>query len=332
MLEAVIWYSLTGERCACLFFLKKVFLENRNQPKKNEDSRNMKYGCSSEVGEIKNLLLKHPREAFVRQQNINGQWMDLHYSGPPDYEKAVEEYRSFVALLQRFVPEIHYLPQNENTGLDSIYVHDPVVITERGAILCRMGKQGRKGEPMAVGEFLRDLEVPVLGEIISPGKLEGGDVVQFDSQTLAVGQGYRTNAEGIRQLQELTKDFIKELVIVPLPHWNGPQDVLHLMSFISPVEQNCALVYSRLMPVPFREWLLSRDIKLIEVPDEEFETMGCNVLAVAPETCIMLSGNPRTRQLLEQYGVDILEYSGEEISKKGAGGPTCLTRPLYRSS
>ena len=291
----------------------------------------MKYGCSSEIGKIKSLLLKHPGEAFVRQQNINEQWMGLHYSGPPDYEKAVEEYSRFVALLQRFVPEIHYLPRNENTGLDSIYVHDPVMITERGAILCRMGKQDRKGEPMAAGEFLRELGVPILGEIISPGKLEGGDVVLFDAQTLAVGQGYRTNAEGIRQLQELTKDFIKELVIVPLPHWNGPQDVLHLMSFISPVDRDCALVYSRLMPVSFREWLLHKGMKLIEVPDEEFEAMACNVLAVAPGTCIMLSGNPCTRRLLEQYGVDILEYSGEEISKKGAGGPTCLTRPLYRS-
>jgi N-dimethylarginine dimethylaminohydrolase len=292
----------------------------------------MKYGCSSEVGEIRSLLLKHPREAFIGQQNIDEQWMNLHYLGRPDFEKAVEEYENFVALLQRFVPEIHYLPRNEDTGLDSIYVHDPVIITERGAILCRMGKEEREGEPLALRKFLKDLEVPILGGITSPGKLEGGDVVQFDEQTLAVGQGYRTNAEGIRQLRELTKDFIKELVTVPLPHWKGPQDVLHLMSFISPIDKNRALVYSRLMPVPFREWLLHRGMTLIEVPDVEYESMACNVLAVAPGTCIMLDGNRRTRQLLEQSGAEVLEYSGEEISRKGAGGPTCLTRPLYRSS
>lgn len=291
----------------------------------------MKYGCSSEVGEIKSLMLKHPREAFVKQEKVNEQWMDLNYSDRPDLDKAIEEYENFVDILKRSVPEIHYLPQNENTGLDSIYVHDPVVITGRGAILCRMGKIDREGEPSAVGEFLNGLKIPILGEIISPGKLEGGDVVQFDEKTLAVGQGYRTNAEGIRQVKELTKDFIEELVIVPLPHWKGPQDVLHLMSFISPVKKNCALTYSRLMPVSFREWLLRREMMLIEVPDKEYETMACNVLVVAPGTCIMLDKNPRTRLLLEQAGLEVLEYSGDEISRKGAGGPTCLTRPLYRN-
>jgi arginine deiminase len=291
----------------------------------------MKYGCSSEVGEIKSLLLKHPREAFIAQENIDDQWIDLNYLGRPDFGKAVEEYENFVALLQKIVPEIHYLPQNDKTGLDSLYVHDPVMITEHGAILCRMGKELRKEEPLAVGEFLNGRVVPILGAIEDPGKLEGGDVVQFDAQTLAVGQSYRTNAEGIRQLRELTKDFIKELVVVPLPHWNGPADVLHLMSVISPVAHDCALVYSRLIPVPFREWLLERGIALIEVPDLEYETMACNVLAVAPRKCIMLSGNSVTKQLLEKAGIEVREYSGEEISKKGAGGPTCLTRPISRS-
>jgi arginine deiminase len=290
----------------------------------------MKYGCSSEVGEIKKLLLKHPKEAFITQENIDDFWIELNYLGRPDFEKAVQEYEKFVALLQKFVPEIHYLPQNKNTGLDSIYVHDPVMITDRGAILCRMGKGDRRGEPEATGEFLKDLKIPILGAIIDPGKLEGGDVVQFDEQTLAVGQGYRTNAEGIRQLRELTRDFIKELVVVPLPHWNGPEDVLHLMSVISPVDQNHALVYSRLMPVPFREWLIQKSMTLIEVPDVEYESMACNVLTVAPGTCIMLAGNPQTKQLLENAGLEVWEYSGDEISRKGAGGPTCLSRPLHR--
>lgn len=290
----------------------------------------MNYGCRSEVNEIKILLLKHPREAFIKQEIIDEQWRDLNYLGRPNLEKAVQEYENFVALLQKFVSEIHYLPQNEKTDLDSIYVHDPVMITERGAILCRMGKENRAGEPAAAGEFLKNLKIPILGEITDPGKLEGGDVVQFDEQTLAVGQGYRTNAEGIRQLRELTRDFIKDLVVVPLPHWNGPEDVLHLMSFVSPVDHNRALVYSRLMPVNFREWLLGRGKTLIEVPDVEYETMACNVLAVAPGICIMLSGNPQTKQLLEDSGLEVLEYSGDEISRKGAGGPTCLTRPLYR--
>jgi len=290
----------------------------------------MKFSCQSEVGHIQSLLLKHPREAFISKSNIEAQWVDLNYTGCPDYDKSLKEYDNFVELLKKYVPEIHYLPQNSQTGLDSIYVHDSVVVTDKGAILCKMGKEKRGREPSAVGEFLQGLDIPILGSITGDGSLEGGDVVIFDERTLAVGQGYRSNNEGIRQMKELTRGFIEEFVIVPLPHWQGPDDVLHLMSFISPVDHDLAVVYSRIMPVPFREWLLRRGIKLLEVPDSEYETMACNILAVAPRKCIMLAGNHRTKKLLEDEGVEIWEYKGEQISKKGAGGPTCLTKPLIR--
>jgi N-dimethylarginine dimethylaminohydrolase len=172
--------------------------------------------------------------------------------------------------------------------------------------------------------------VAILGAITGEGKLEGGDVLWVDERTLAVGRGYRTNDEGIRQLRQLTADFIDELVVVPLPHWNGPDDVLHLLSLISPIDHHLAIGYSKLLPVPFREWLLAREVKLLEVPDAEYESMACNILAVAPRQCLMLSGNPRTKAMLEAEGVEVWEYDGEEISRKGAGGPTCLTRPLQR--
>jgi len=291
----------------------------------------MEFGCQSEIGTIKRLLLKHPSEAFISDENIDTQWMDLNYLGSPDYNRAVSEFEGFVELLEKHVLEIHYLPQKDQAGLDSIYVHDPVIMTSGGAVLCNMGKEQRRGEPAAMEEFLTGLDIPILGSITGEGRLEGGDVVLFDKNTLAVAEGYRTNREGIRQLQDLTKEFISDFQIVPLPHWQGPDDVLHLMSIISPVDHDLAVVYSRLMPVPFREWLIRRGIKLVEVPDTEFETMGCNVLAVSLRKCIVLSGNPRTRHLLEEEGVEVWEYEGEEISKKGAGGPTCLTCPLWRT-
>jgi N-dimethylarginine dimethylaminohydrolase len=161
--------------------------------------------------------------------------------------------------------------------------------------------------------------------------LEGGDLIWLDERTLAVGRGYRTNAEGVRQLRTLVGQSVS-VIEVPLPHWHGQSDVMHLMSLISPIDRDLAVVYSRLLPVPFREWLLERGIHLVEVPDQEFETMGTNVLALAPRRCLMLAGSPLTRKALEQSGCEILEYEGSEISVKGAGGPTCLTRPLVRES
>src|SRR5688500_17221600 len=105
---------------------------------------------------------------------------------------------------------------------------------------------------------------------------------------------------------------------------------MHLMSLLSPVDHDLAVVYSRLLPVPFREWLRDRGIHFVEVPDAEFESMGANVLALAPRRAVVLTGNPRTRAALERCGVEVVEYDGSEISIKGAGGPTCLTRPLRR--
>jgi len=290
----------------------------------------MKFGCQSEVGKIKRLLLKHSREAFISAQSISRQWEQLNYLRAPDFAKALREYENFVDLLKPHIAEIEFLPRRDETGLDSIYVHDPALITRRGAILCHMGKAERRGEPAAMGEFLSQLDVPILGVISREGTLEGGDVVWIDERTLAVGRGYRTNEEGIRQLRQLLKDVVDEIVVVPLPHWHGPSDVLHLMSLISAIDQKLALVYSKLLPVPFREWLLAREIKLLEVPDEEYDSMACNVLAVAPRKCLMLAGNPRTKALLLNEGAEVWEYAGEEISHKGAGGPTCLTRPIWR--
>ena len=293
----------------------------------------MKFGCVSEVGQIERLLLKHPRSAFLGPENIQQQWQGLNYLASPDYEKALKEYENFVRLLKDYVPDINYLPEHKTTGLDSIYVHDSSVMTKNGLILTNMGKKKRAGEPSAVGKFLNEneLDIPIIGSISGEGRLEGGDVVLWDKGTLCVGLGYRTNEEGIRQLREFTKNDIEEVIVVPLPHWKGPSDVLHLMSMISPIDDDLAVVYSRLLPVPFRNWLLGRSVKLIEVPDSEFASMGCNVLALAPRRCVMIEGNPQTRQKLLDEGVEVMEYSGEEISVKGAGGPTCLTRPLQRS-
>ncbi|MGB3093255.1 MAG: arginine deiminase family protein [Candidatus Zixiibacteriota bacterium] len=290
----------------------------------------MELGSQSEVGKIQKILIKHPKDAFISQENVDTQWRTLNYSACPDYSKALQEYERFVDLLKKDASEIHLLPRSDKTGLDSVYVRDAVITSSKGVVLCSMGKDERRGEPAAAGEFLSKLGIPSLGAITGEGRLEGGDLIWLDGRTLAVGQGYRTNEDGIRQLRELTAGLVDEFIIVPLPHWRGPEGVFHLMSMISPVDFNLAVVYARLLPVPFRQWLISRGMKLVEVPDSEFQTMGCNILATSPRRCIMLSGNPQTKRMLEDQGLEVSEYVGEEISRKGAGGPTCLTRPLVR--
>lgn len=288
----------------------------------------------NEYGHLGRVLLKHPRDAFIDSATVDAQWRGLHFASRPDVARASHEYDRFVEILEAAGATTDFLPRDPHTTLDSIYVRDAALVSPRGLIFCSMGKPQRAAEPNAQEAAFSAGQVeavPIAGRIAPPGRIEGGDVVWLDGRTVVVGRGYRTNDEGIRQLGALLAGTMAEMIVVPLPHWRGEADVMHLMSLFSPVDRDLAVVYSPLLPVPFREELVARGLQLVEVPEEEFETMGTNVLAVAPRRCVMLAGNRRTRAALERAGAEVVEYTGAEISVKGAGGPTCLTRPLRRS-
>jgi N-dimethylarginine dimethylaminohydrolase len=283
----------------------------------------------NEYGPLRRVAIRSVADAFRSDEQIAAQWESLNFTARPKFGRALEQYDAFVALLRDAAATITRLPPAAGLTLDAIYVRDASVVAPDGVIRCRMGKPARQAEPEVNGGALEMLGTTVVGGIQAPGQLEGGDVVWFDDRTVAVGRGYRTNDEGIRQLRALLPADV-DLIVVPLPHHRGPGDVFHLMSIISPVDHDLAVVFSPLMPVPFREWLCARGMSFVEVPDDEFESMGANVLAIAPRRCVMLEGNPQTRARLEAAGVEVLTYDGSEISVKGGGGPTCLTRPLER--
>jgi len=282
------------------------------------------------VGALRRVVLKHARDAFVDETSLEGQWRELGYLGPPDLEGACRESDAFASLLRRLGTEVIWMPAGD-VGLDSLYVRDASIVCDRGAILCRMGKVARRAEPPVLGTMYEDLGIPVLGAVDGGGRLEGGDFVWLSPRVAAVGQGYRTNAEGIAQLRELAGDALDELLVVPLPHWKGPDDVFHLMSIISPLDRDLALVYEPLLPVPFRQTLLGLGFELISVPEEELDALACNVLSVAPRVAVAVEGCPKTYERMVAAGVEVHTYAGAEISAKGCGGPTCLTRPLERA-
>lgn len=282
----------------------------------------------SDVRPLKRVMIKGVDQAWITAERTASQWRDLNFLAAPDFAKAQAEYAAFHSALQSSGAEIILLDSDDHLTLDSLYPRDASLITDKGVILCNMGKPARKDEPAAQKQRFDQLGLPILGQITAPGSLEGGDTAWVDPQTLAVGHGYRTNSEGIRQLRALLDDSI-ELVTCPLPHYKGPSDVFHLMSIFSPIDEKLAVVYSPLMPVIFREFLLERGYRLIEVPDEEFE-MACNVLALSPSNVLAVEGFPITKARMEAEGVTVTTYPGNEISTKGGGGPTCMTRPLER--
>jgi dimethylargininase len=207
-------------------------------------------------------------------------------------------------------------------------VFDPVIVSDRGALLLRPGKPGRRGEPAAIAEDLRALGVPVAYEMAEPATAEGGDTMWLDQRTLLVGRSYRTNDAGIDALREALPGV--EVLAFDLPRVQGPAAVLHLLSLLSPLDDDLVVAFPPLTPIRLLELLADRGIEILEVPEEEFDSMGPNVLALAPRVAVAVDGNPETRRRMEAAGVDVSVFEGSEIARKGEGGPTCLTRPLLR--
>ena len=290
----------------------------------------MKYTSHSEYLPLASVYIKTATDAFIDEDKLKMEWEGLNYLTKPDLLASKIEYIAFENILKNEAIDIRYFPMDQQLSLDAMYCRDASIATDYGMIICTMGKEGRRLEPEVQRSTFLANNIPVLGTIQAPGTLEGGDVAWLDEKTLAVGHTYRTNLEGIRQLTALLIPHGVEVIVADLPHYKGVQDVFHLMSILSPVDKDLAVVYSPLMPIRFRNLLLHMDYKLVEVPEEEFESMGCNVLAIGPRKCVMVEGNPKTQEALEKAGCQVFTYKGQEISVKGGGGPTCLTRPLKR--
>jgi dimethylargininase len=256
-------------------------------------------------------------------------WRAYGWRAEPDPVRLQEEHDAFRALLEDAGADVVVGQTPLPLCPDSIYVYDPALVSDTGAILLRPGKEGRRAEVDAMAADFVEAGVPIAARVEAPALVEGGDTIWLDERTLLVGVGYRTNEAGVDALREAVPGV--DVVAFDLPHHRGPGEVFHLMSVLSPLDVDLAVAYPPLMPTRLVQLLAERGIELVEVPDEEFETMGPNVLALAPRVALALEGNDETRRRMERAGVDVRVYRGDEISRKGDGGPTCLTRPLLRA-
>ena len=288
------------------------------------------YGSQEMVAPLRRVILKRPQEAFISEQNIERQWKELNYLSKPDLQSAIREHEKFVNLLRTDGIEVLLLPMDERTGLDSIYTHDPCIVTDRGAIVFQTGKISRRGEAQAMEDAFHQWEIPVLGRVDGDATAEGGDLVWLNQHTLLAGRGFRTNAAGIEALRKMLEPLDVKVYDFDLPYWNGPGDVLHLMSFISMLDSDLAIVHRRLMPAPLFQFLETRNVQMIDVPDSEYDSLGCNILTIAPRKVFVIRGNPITCTRLKEVGCEVIEFDGQDIGYKGSGGPTCLTRPVLR--
>lgn len=280
------------------------------------------YGCQSMTGELRRVLVRAPRA-----DDLHG-WCGCSWRAEPDARRIAEEHEAFCSLLEEAGAKVVYAESPAEGNPDAIYTYDPALVADEGALLLHPGKACRRAEVDAMAEDFERAGVPVAGRLREPECAEGGDCCWLDARTLLVGCGYRTNEAGIERLRELLPDV--EVLAYDLPHWHGRGEVMHLMSLISPLAPDLAVVYAPLLPTRLAQLLEEREVELVEVADDELESLGSNVLALAPRIALAVEGNPRTCERMKRAGVEVLTYRGEELSK-GDGGPTCLTRPLLRA-
>jgi N-dimethylarginine dimethylaminohydrolase len=283
------------------------------------------FGGQSMVARLRKVLVRRPDQSYsVRDPQ---RW---NYEGRPDLEVAQAEHDHLVDILRGEDVDVIYHDLWQPGKADAIFVQDPAIITDQGALILSPGKPLRRGEEVAMASRLREIGIPIMGRLNGGALAEGGDTLWLDSETLAVGRSFRTNEEGIRQITSYVEGLNVKVMAFDLPYHEGPASCLHLQSLISLADARTAVIFRPLMPVALYQELLDRKFRLVRIPDDEFETMGSNILAISPGVLVMLDGNPVTQGYLENLGFSVFTYKGNELSLRSEGGATCLTRPLLR--
>jgi len=287
------------------------------------------YGGHSMCGRLRRVLVCTPEAAGWLDPRRSGSWKSLGYFHPPTGEAAGQHAR-LVEILGGTGAEILELPESAAMSPDAAFTHDPSILTDYGAICLRMGKPAREGEPAMHEAFYKSAGIPILGRLEAPARAEGGDIVWLDPDTLLVGRGYRTNAEGIAQIASLLRPHGVSVIDAPLPHGQGPEACLHLMSLMSVLADKKILVDSEALAVQTVELLREMKIQTIEIEPAERATLACNVLALGDGKLAAIEENRSTNQRLREAGFEVATFPGSELCHNGSGGPTCLTRPVLR--
>lgn len=282
------------------------------------------------TGELRRVMVCSPENAGWNISGTSVEWRSLGFQHLPNFTRAQEQHEALCFLLHESGAEVLGLPANESLTLDAVYTHDASLATDFGLLLMNPGKTSRGPEAALHAEFCARGGVPIFGSVVEPGISEAGDIVWLDSKTLLIGNGYRTNRQGIEQIREIFAPHDIEVLAAPLPHGTGPSACLHLMSLMSMLDERTILVDLPWLAVETVKLLQSRNFRLIEIDYSERDTLACNVLALGENRVVALQENAKTNQRMRNSGFEVKTFSGDELCINGGGGPTCLTRPLLR--
>lgn len=297
-------------------------------PPTEDAARPARFGVGSMVAPLRRVAMRRPGASTFHADPAS--W---HYTGPLDAARMAAQYDAFARCVADSGADIEWIPGAEDGLADSIFVFDPSFMTPAGAILLRPGKALRRPEVPLHEALYERLRVPVIGAIEPPGTAEGGDLIWLDDRILAAGRTFRTNQAGIEQLRAIVAPFGVQVHTFDLPMWHGRSACLHLLSVVSPLDRDLALVYPRLVPVALHHLMREHGVQCLEAGDAEFEASGglnLNVLALGPRRCVAVGGFPETARLMRDAGCEVTCFDADALCIPCEGGPTCLTLPVWR--
>jgi N-dimethylarginine dimethylaminohydrolase len=291
----------------------------------------IRFNGHSMVSKLQRVLVCSPRTAGWNQPQKAARWRELGFLHALNFPEAQKQHEVLCRELQKAGAELIELPATAELSIDAVYAHDASLATDFGLIVMRMGKNNRSIEGPQHDSFCTSMDIATFGRIVGPGTTEAGDMVWLDARTLLIGQGYRTNAQGIRQMRDLLAPKGIEVISAPLPHGQGPAACLHLMSLMNMLDERTILVDLPWLAVETVELLKTRGFRFVEIDASERDTLACNVLALGDNRLLAIAENRKTNERIRQAGFDVRTFPGTELCINGGGGPTCLTRPLLRA-
>ncbi|CAB4962047.1 unannotated protein [freshwater metagenome] len=286
------------------------------------------YGVRSSVAQLRRVAVRRPWVGDGGSADeVLAQYRAAHWSEPA-LALLTAQHAAFVTTLRTLGSEVHEF--DALPGLpDAVFVYDPAFVIPSGTVALTPAKLARMGEEEYLVADLESVGVPTIGRLVGDATADSGDMFWLDDATVAIGRSYRTNDEAVAQLRGILAGDGVRVEMFDVPHDLGPAFCLHLMSLVSPIRDDLAVVYERLAPVALLRALARRGITWVAVEDDEYATLGCNVLAISPGVVVIGERNRRVADALRDRGVEVHTYPSSEIDK-GEGGPTCLTRPILR--
>ena len=278
------------------------------------------WSVTSEIGKLRAVMVHRPGKEIENIKDPEA----IYFRDFIDAEKARWEHDQLVNVYREHGVQVYNIAETDPGCPNAMYCHDLILGTPEGVIITRPGIEIRHKEVKFAAQKAAEIGIPIVKTIHGNGIFDGACATWVDKETVIVGTGSRCNQAGLKQVSDTFQEMgVKNIITLSIARNQN-----HLDGFLSIVDQRVAVPY--ITPDIIYEELGKRGFEFVEIPSfEEKINFAANSVALEPGRIIMPKGSPRTVELLQKKGIEVIELDLDEI-KKGGGSVHCLTAFLKR--